>query len=300
MSARAIPFRAKVAAALLDVSPDWPAFAATRAMGAAARTSWPRSVTRAAINIYARYFDVALDDVDPTLRETGFDSFDAFFTRPLKDGARPIASEAQTMVSPSDGALRECRKIVRDGDAQFRAKGHAFTLGELLADDDLAASFEGGTATTIYLHPRDYHRVHTAYEGRATKLTCVPGRLLPVTDAAVARDARLFSRNERVVHLLETPDGPLALVMVAAFGVGHMSCSHTEIPAHPTAIQQVDPVAGTELRRGEEVGMFHLGSTVIVVAPEGFELLPHWRLALDNGEMPSLRMGEALLRKDRS
>ena len=264
-------------------------------MGAAARTVLPRSVTNAAITLYARYFDVSLDEVDPSLREEGFDSFDAFFTRPLRDGARPVDQAAHTMVSPSDGALRECRRIVRDGGADFRAKGHAFTIGELLADEALAARFEGGTATTIYLHPRDYHRVHTAYEGRATRLTCVPGRLLPVTDAAVARDARLFARNERVVHLLETPDGPLALVMVAAFGVGHMSCSYQPIPAHPSEVQRVP--ADAELRRGDEIGMFHLGSTVIVVAPKGFEILPKWRAALDAGDMPALRMGEGLLRK---
>jgi phosphatidylserine decarboxylase len=267
-------------------------------MGAAARTSLPRSLTRAAIKLYSSYFDVALDDVDPALRESGFESFDAFFTRPLKDGARPVADEPGTMVSPSDGALRECRKIVRDGVAEFRAKGHAFTLGELLADHELAALFEGGTATTIYLHPRDYHRVHTAYEGQASALTCVPGRLLPVTDAAVARDARLFSRNERVVHMVDTPDGPLAIVMVAAFGVGHMSCTHTEIPAHPQEVKSVPVRSGVALERGQEIGMFHLGSTVIVVAPRGFELLPRWRAALDAGEMPALRMGEALLRKE--
>ena len=119
------------------------------------------------------------------------------------------------------------------------AKGHAYTIGELLADDAEAERFVGGDATTIYLHPRDYHRVHCPCDAVARRVTTVPGRLLPVTDAAMAREPMLFARNERLIHHLETPHGAMAGVMVAAFGVGHMSCAYREVLVHPRQIQRV-------------------------------------------------------------
>src|SRR5690606_27049697 len=121
-------------AAILDASPDWSAFAATRAMGAAAKASLPRPVTRGAIAAYRRYFDVDLSDVEPALLEEGFDSFDDFFTRPLRAGARPIDSDSRVWVSPCDGALRDSRLI--EAGTPIRAKGHEFTLEQLLGDGE--------------------------------------------------------------------------------------------------------------------------------------------------------------------
>ena len=285
--------RAKLAAAILDASPDWSAFAATRAMGAAAKATLPRGVTRTAIAAYQRYFDVDLSDVDPALMEAGFDSFDEFFTRPLRPGARPVDPDARVWVSPCDGALRDSRRI--EPETPIRAKGHDFTLEQLLGDGDIVEAFVGGLATTIYLHPRDYHRVHSPCAGVPSYVRAIPGRLLPVTDAAVERDASLFAKNERNVHLLDTEHGRVAVVMVAAFGVGHMSCSYGDIPAHPTQVETRHFDGEVELEKGGELGMFHLGSTVILVTPKGWALDTVWRIALDAGEMPTLRMGEKLL-----
>lgn len=264
-------------------------------MGAAARTRFPAPVTRAAIKLYSRYFSVALEDVDPRVVDAGFASFDEFFTRRLKADARPVASAPDLLVAPSDGALRE--SVAIEGGTEVRAKGHAYTIGALLGDDELADSFVGGLATTIYLHPRDYHRVHAPCEGTARQIIAIPGRLLPVTDAAVERDAELFARNERVVHLLESAFGPVAVVMVAAFGVGHMSCCYAKVEAHPKEVQRITP-APVQLARGGELGIFHLGSTVVMLSPKGTSLAPMWRKALDAGEMPSVRMGMPMLEVD--
>jgi phosphatidylserine decarboxylase len=223
---------------------------------------------RAAVDAYARLFQVNLNDVDPLTLEEGFESFDAFFTRRLRSGARSIDRSASTVVSPCDGELRD---IVRLEDtSKIVAKGHPFTLGELLADEQLAAQFEGGTATTIYLHPRDYHRVHSPTDALVRRVTVVPGRLLPVTQASQARNPRLFALNERMIHELETGLGLVVVVMVAAFGVGNMTCAyHRFEEAHPRELQihRCDPPA--RVRKGDELGVFHLGSTVILLCPAG-------------------------------
>lgn len=201
--------------------------------------------------------------------DRGFASFNEFFTRRLRDGARPIASDDDVLVSPCDGALREATPIEDGG--RLTAKGHDYAVGELLADEDLAAEFRGGLQTTIYLHPRDYHRVHTPCAGRVVGLTLVPGRLLPVTDASLAREPRVFALNERMVHVLETPHGLVAAVMIAAFGVGNMTCAYRDVQTHPNEIVNVD-VEGVELDKGDELGVFNLGSTVVLLTQPGVRL----------------------------
>jgi phosphatidylserine decarboxylase len=289
MPDRAIPWRARLAAAVLDLSPDWGASAASKALGAAARVRLPRRLSQAVVSAYVRYFDVDLDDVDPP--SPGYASFNQFFTRPLRPGARPIDGEATSIVAPSDGLLRSIDPIERD--TTITAKGHAYTVGELLADEDAAEAFVGGHATTIYLHPRDYHRVHTPCDARVRGVTLVPGRLLPVTAASLERVPRLFAVNERLIHLLDTDFGPMAVVMIAAFGVGHMSCAYHPVDAHPRAVQHIalDPPA--ELRKGDELGTFHLGSTVVLLTRRGAAPAVPAAAA-------SVRMGQALLRGNRT
>ncbi|MCA9712528.1 MAG: phosphatidylserine decarboxylase, partial [Myxococcales bacterium] len=214
-----------------------------------------------------RYFDVNLRDVDPLQLEDGFTSFDEFFTRPLRQGARSIDPRASTVVSPCDGELRDVAPL-SDG-AEVVAKGHAFSVAELLADDALARELAGGTALTIYLHPRDYHRVHAPCDALAHRVVHVPGRLLPVTEASARREPRLFALNERMVHVLETGHGPMAVVMVAAFGVGHMSCAYESVEVHPEREVPVDLQPPPFLAKGAELGVFHLGSTVIVLVGPG-------------------------------
>lgn len=257
-------------------------------MGAAARMPLPRPLSRAAVGIYARYFGVNLQDVDPGDLADGFGSFDAFFTRPLRRGARAVDAAPTTVISPSDGALREVVNI--DEGLRVVAKEHAFSLGELLADDALASEFVGGQLASIYLHPRDYHRVHAPADCMVERVIAVPGRLLPVTDAALNRRPELFSRNERMVHVMETVHGKMAVVMVAAFGVGHMSCAYQELEPHPSEVVERVCSPAVRLRKGDELGTFHLGSTVLVVTQPGLEAV-----GLHELPMP-MRMGQPLFR----
>lgn len=271
---------------MIASSPDWGASAASKALGAAARARLPRRLSQAVVSAYVRYFDVDLQDVDDARLDDGFTSFNAFFTRRLRDGARPIAEGVNTVIAPSDGLLRSSDRIERG--TSITAKGHAYSIGELLADEAAAEPYVGGLATTIYLHPRDYHRVHCPCDAEVRSVTAVPGRLLPVTAAAMEREPRLFARNERLIHHLDTPLGAMAVVMVAAFGVGHMSCAYRQVAVHPRQIQRVSCDPPVRLRKGDELGVFHLGSTVVLLTRPGVEL----------GELDlptSVRMGEALL-----
>jgi phosphatidylserine decarboxylase len=290
MPNRVDPWRARVAAAVIDASPDYAATLVSRAMGLAARMRLPPKMGRVAVGAYMRYFGVNQHDIDPLALEDGFESFDAFFTRPMRAGARSIDRSARTVVSPCDGELRETVAIER-ADSVVVAKGQDFTIGELLADAELAEKFVGGIASTIYLHPRDYHRVHAPCDSFVRRVTLVPGRLLPVTAAAVARVPRLFALNERMVHVLETGHGHVAVVMVAAFGVGHMSCSYHRFTPHPRELQvhHCDPPA--RLRKGDELGVFHLGSTVIVLTEPGMHVL-------EERTPVSLLLGQPLLEDD--
>ncbi len=267
MKDRAIPLRARLAATLVDVSPQWGVMTACKVLGAAARARIPRAVSKPAIAAYVRYFGVDLDDVDPALHEGGYDTFDAFFTRRLRRGARAIDRASAVIVSPCDGLLREST-AVREG-LTVDAKGHALSLADLLADEGLAGHFDGGYATTIYLHPRDYHRVHAPCDALAETVVMVPGRLLPVTDAALERTPTLFTVNERLIHVLDTIHGKMAVVMIAAFGVGHMSCAYRHLAPHPTEVQRVTCEPPPRLRKGDELGVFHLGSTVVLVTERG-------------------------------
>ncbi|MBL4689169.1 MAG: phosphatidylserine decarboxylase [Nannocystaceae bacterium] len=263
MGDRGIPLWSRFAAAVVHATPDWSAMLASRLIGAAARVPLPTTVGRAAVRAYARVFDVNLQDIDPLKLEEGFGSFDEFFTRPLRRGARSIDRGAQTVVSPCDGLLREVVPI--EGGTRIVAKGHAYSIGELLADEALAKEFEGGVAATLYLHPRDYHRVHCPCDALVKRVTVVPGRLLPVNEASANRNPRLFAINERMIHVLETGFGTMAAVMVAAFGVGNMTCSYHRFSPHPRELQRHTPASPVRLRKGDELGVFHLGSTVVLL-----------------------------------
>ena len=266
-----IPLRARVAAAVIDAAPDWSATAATRLMGAAARMRVPRGLTRAAIGAYVRYFDVNLNDVDPMVLDEGFDSFDQFFTRQLKQGARPVARGANLVVSPCDGTLRDVVAI--DSSTEIVAKGHSYSVAALLADPELAQRFEGGQLASLYLHPRDYHRVHCPCDALAHRVTLVPGRLLAVTDASMRRQPGLFAVNERMVHVLETGHGMMAVVMIAAFGVGNMSCAYQRFAPHSRELRVNECSPPARLHKGDQLGVFHLGSTVVLCAEPGLRVV---------------------------
>lgn len=217
---------------------------------------------------FAKQYRVDLSEAEqPDLK--AYEHFNAFFTRALKPGARPIAEQADALVSPVDGTVSQACPI--EEGRIFQAKGHHYTVEELLGGDKLLAErFNNGIFTTIYLSPRDYHRIHMPFAGRLRKMLHIPGRLFSVNPATTRVVKGLFARNERVVSLFDTDFGPLAVVKVGAVNVGSIETVWAG---------QVTPPAGRIVRswnyededitlaKGEELGRFNMGSTVILLLP---------------------------------
>ena len=236
--------------------------------------------------------------VDMTLARqpepTRYTHFNEFFTRDLRSGARPVCEGEQRVACPADGVLSEFGPV--EGDSLLQAKGRLFSLTRLLGGDPARAeAFRGASFATVYLSPRDYHRVHMPLSGRLRTMVHVPGRLFSVNPVSARVVPGLFARNERVVSLFDTDRGPLAVVLVGAVFVGNIEqvwCGRVA-PSPAGALRVVDyPASGTgavTLAKGEEMGRFNMGSTVIVVLPPG-EIL--WGDALAAGE--PVAMGQEL------
>jgi phosphatidylserine decarboxylase len=199
--------------------------------------------------------------------------FNAFFTRKLKPGARSADPDPQAILCPADGRISQSGRI-RDGRI-FQAKGQEYTAAELLGDEAAAAPFRNGSFATIYLSPRDYHRVHMPLAGELTGTTHVPGRIFSVAPFAVADIPRLFARNERLVCRFQGEHGPFVSVMVGAILVSSVATvwDGMAIPPYASDIIRVD-CAGRDIRldRFAEMARFNMGSTVILLLPEGYEL----------------------------
>jgi phosphatidylserine decarboxylase len=198
-----------------------------------------------------------------------YPSFNAFFTRALKPGARPLAPAR--LICPVDGAISQFGRIHHD--RIFQAKGHDYTCAALLGGDAaLAAPYVDGLFATLYLSPRDYHRIHMPCDGRLTRMIHVPGALFSVNPTTARGVPGLFARNERVVCLIESALGPFALVLVGATIVGSMATVWHGVvnPPRPGQVRTWHyaqaPVA---LHQGEEMGRFLLGSTVVLLFPKG-------------------------------
>lgn len=218
---------------------------------------------------FARVVGADLDEVELPLAE--YPSLGSFFARRLRADARVVSADSHDVISPSDGTLAHV--CVVEHDTVLQAKGKLYSLAQLLADPDLAAALERGHAFTIYLSPRDYHRVHAPVSGQLSGYTYVPGTLFPVSRIYSNNVDELFARNERVVFRLDTPDGPVAVVMVGATGVGNVWLAHADAQTRryrgSTESQQIrlDPPVAVE--KGDELGAFYLGSTVVMVFGEG-------------------------------
>ncbi len=217
-----------------------------------------------------------------------YSSFNAFFTRALRDDARPIADAEGLVVSPSDGRVSQRGKI--ENGQIFQAKGHSYSAAELLGSDADAAAYEGGQFITIYLSPRDYHRVHMPLSARLRSTLHVPGRLFSVAPHTVAHVPRLFARNERAVCFFETDKGPFAQVLVGAINVAAIETVWAGLITPPAAwgARWVPHNHEVKLQRGEEMGRFNMGSTVILLLPSGAE----WDTTLKAGD--PVKMGQAL------
>lgn len=191
-------------------------------------------------------------------------SFNEFFTRALERGARPIVAGAADIACPVDGRVSECGRI--EGDSILQAKGRRYSLDELLAGQEWARRFAGGSFATIYLAPHDYHRIHMPASGRLIDTVYVPGRLFSVNEATAERVPRLYARNERVLTLFEGAGGSFAVVLVGALNVGSMATvwAGDITPAAHRRISHV-PAAATVLEKGAELGRFNMGSTVVVL-----------------------------------
>jgi len=216
-------------------------------------------------------------------------TFNDFFTRALKPGARPLA--AAPWLCPVDGAISQCGAIERD--QIFQAKGHRYSTTALVGGDTaLAARFDDGQFATLYLSPRDYHRIHMPCDGRLVRMIHVPGALFSVNPTTARGVPGLFARNERVVCVFESPHGPFVLVLVGATIVGSMATVWHGVvnPPRPGTLREwTYPDGQVSLERGEEMGRFLLGSTVVLLFPRGtLRLNPAWAPG------GAIRMGEAM------
>ena len=199
-----------------------------------------------------------------------FATFNDFFTRELASGMRPLDPDPEAFVSPSDGRISQCGRITNDRILQ--AKGHHYSIRALLAGDRACTEFNNGYFHTIYLSPRDYHRVHMPFGGRLLRTIHVPGRLFSVSPATVRHVPRLFARNERLVSLFETAHGPMAVVLVGAMLVSSIETVWSGVVTPPYGRKITHGEWSHHdivLQRGDEMGRFNMGSTVILLLPPG-------------------------------
>jgi phosphatidylserine decarboxylase len=254
-----------------------------RAIGRLADHSWNPAVGRAVVGLYSRAYDVRFDEC---VRSEGWSSFDDFFTRGLKDGARPLDADPRAILSPADGRVESPGRV--DG-RRFRVKGMDYSVEELIGDARDATRYEGGGGCVVYLSPRDYHRVHSPVAGNITLVRSLPGDYFPVNSIGMRHVKNLFARNRRVAIVIDTPDlGRVTVVMVVAMIVGRITLSCIDAHDVPLGLHRFED-APRPVARGEELGMFHLGSTAVMfLEPVAFD---KWCAS----EGP-IRMGEPLAR----
>ena len=264
----------------LAVLPQYllPKQALTRFAGFVASRERGKVTTEIIRRFVARYQVNMAEALDSDI--THYLTFNDFFTRALKPGARPLAQAA--LVCPVDGAVSQFGAI--DKDQIFQAKGHRYSTTALVGGDAaLAAQFQDGHFATIYLSPKDYHRIHMPCEGRLSRMIYVPGDLFSVNPVTARGVPGLFARNERVVCVFESAQGPFVLALVGATIVGSMATVWHGVvnpPRSQSVRQWVYPAAGQPaitLRQGEEMGRFLLGSTVVLLFPKGpLRFNPGW------------------------
>jgi phosphatidylserine decarboxylase len=232
-------------------------------MGRLADYAWPDSVGKAVVNLYCRAYDV---DLEECRKASGFGSFDEFFTRELRDGARPFPPDPGIVISPADGRVDSIGPI--DGRA-FLVKGRPYRVDELLGDADEARRYEGGCGSVVYLSPRDYHRVHAPVSGEITVVRSMPGDYYPVNAIGVRHVHNLFVRNRRVAIAIDTHSslGRVTVVMVAAMVVGRITVRG--IDERDVPFGTITPAKPIRVERGEEIGIFRLGSTAVVFFEPG-------------------------------
>ena len=236
----------------------------SRAVGKLCDARLPSSLSSTVVGLYVRAYGVELGDTQAP--EGAFPSFDAFFTRPLRDGARPLCSDERAIVSPADGRIESAGDILQGGSLQI--KGRDYKVADLVGSVDEVARYEGGQFAVVYLSPRDYHRVHAPVSGVISVVRSMPGDLYPVNAIGERHIPSLFARNRRVAIAIDTPSyGRVTVVMVGAMIVGRITVTAVEGHDVPLGDHTIDP--GLAVQRGDEIGVFHLGSTAVVFAEKG-------------------------------
>ncbi|HIG89291.1 MAG TPA: phosphatidylserine decarboxylase [Candidatus Thioglobus sp.] len=241
-------------------------------------------------NTFTHWFVKAYQvDLSQAKREQveDYKHFNDFFTRSLKIGARPIADSA--IVCPVDGAVSQVGKI---NNAQIlQAKGRDYSVNQLLGNDSRSVDFTDGFFATIYLSPKDYHRIHMPYDGKLISMDYIPGDLFSVNQQTAQNVDNLFARNERVVCYFQTEFGLAAFVLVGAIFVGSMQTVwHGQInPPYKKQVQHFDYLdQDIKLKKGEEMGRFNMGSTIIMLSPNQDN-------PFNLSELERVRMGQALI-----
>lgn len=260
-----------------------PQHALSRVVGKLAASEQPH-IKNAIIRAFHRQYGIDMRiAAEPDL--TAYASFNDFFTRALKAGARPIDADPNSIVSPADGAISQLGHIAKD--AVFQAKGQSYSVQQLITDPQLAEPFVDGEFATVYLSPKDYHRVHMPFAGTLTETLYVPGELFSVNQVTAENVPELFARNERMVCLFDTDMGRMAVVLVGAMIVAGIETVATG-KAKPTGRLELQQHQ-LKLDKGAELGRFYLGSTAIVLFEQG---RMHWDAAFTAGS--AVQMGQAL------
>ena len=243
----------------------------SRVIGWGARRKLPRRLQTSLLGTYARAYRLNAAEAEHPIAH--YESLQAFFTRGLATDARPMPEDQDLVVAPSDGTI--CDAGLASAGSLLEAKGSVFTLQSLLADDALAARLAGGPYLAIYLSPRDYHRVHFPMNGKVVAWRHIPGKLFPVGSRSVKREPGLFAKNERFVTVVDGTAGRYAVVMVAAVGVGHITaCYDPGVATHDRgfangSVRQKTFDLPISIGRGQELGIFNLGSTTVTIFEPG-------------------------------
>ncbi|MZP42232.1 phosphatidylserine decarboxylase [Heliobacterium gestii] len=255
----------------------------SRQSGKWAASRW----SRRAIPWFIRRYGVNLEEAEKSWQE--YRSLADFFCRRLKPGIRPVCPDDNIIVSPVDGQISQMGAV--SAGRLIQAKGINYSLEQLLGDTEQARRFTGGEFITIYLSPRDYHRIHAPLAGRVTGYAYWPGRLYPVNDLGVRGVPNLFARNERLITYMDTDVGQVGVIKVGAMMVGSVRVGYAEINRRKRA-KLVSVTEGPYLEKGDELGYFEFGSTVILLYEPG---AIRWKAGIETGAR--LKMGEEIAEK---
>lgn len=234
----------------------------SRFVGRASDVRLPAPLNRTLFSLYSRIFGVDVAEIEKPLSE--YENFNNFFTRKLKDGARAMDSREDVLISPCDGNVQEFGRMEKG--RLLQVKGKSYGVDELLMDAEESKRFQNGCFATIYLSPRNYHRVHAPCRGRILGFRYLQGKLYSVTTGAVEVVDNIFVRNERVVTYLATERGMIGIVMVGATSVGRITLSYDSLVTNRGFLsRKVVYENPREAGKGDEIGVFNLGSTVILL-----------------------------------